>query len=125
MPSLQKIRFQKYDKYSNPVFIASSKKPDESKNYETLKDYAEKLEDKQYDTYLPIYNSQEYNYSSIRFCKSDKYKTLSPNAKYNIDYKIMIVTRDEKIYVNCYIQRIRMVEKAPKVSAEVGSELIL
>jgi hypothetical protein len=125
MPSLQKIRFQKYDKFSNPVFIVSSQKPDELENYKILKEYANKLEDKQYDTYLPIYNSTEYNYSSIRFGKSDKYKTLSPNAKYNIDYKIMTATRNDKIYVNCYIQKIRMVEKAPKVFEEVGNELIL
>ena len=66
---LQNLRFQKYDKYAHPIFIASNN-DEELENYTTLKHLAERIEEKQYDTFLPIYNSEEFNYSSIRFMKS-------------------------------------------------------
>ena len=102
--------------------IASSSKPNELQNYETLKDYAEKLENKDYGTYLPIFHSEQYNYSTIRFCKNEKFK-LEKNALYNVEYKITTITKNTKIYVNCHIQKCKMVGKAPV--EEIGEELEL
>ena len=111
MPIIQKIRFQKYDDYNNAIFIASSKKHEEVDNYNELKSLADKLEEKQYDTFMPIYHSTEYNYSTIRFKKNEKMR-LSKNATYNIDYKIKKITKDKKIYINCYIDKVKLVGKA-------------
>jgi len=123
MPSLKSIRFQKYDKFQNPVFIASSTKPDEKENYEVLKEYAEKLEDKDYGTYLPIFHSDQYNYATVRYKKNDKHTKLLPRATYNVDYKIKTITKDQKIYVNCFIERVRLVSKPPVI--DEGEELEL
>lgn len=114
---LKSIRFQKNDKFDNPIFIASSKHAGDSENFQILKDYAEKLEDKDYGTYLPIYHSELYNYTTIRFKKNARtQKDLIPNAKYNVDYRIKTVTKDSKIYVNCILEKIKMVENAPIVA---------
>lgn len=113
---LLRLRFQKYDKYENPIFIASSKMDIESENFQILKEYAEKLEEKDYDTYLPIYHSELYNYTTIRFKKNTKYqKDLIPNAKYNLNYRIKTVAKNSKIYVNCILEKLKMVENAPVV----------
>ena len=122
MYSLKSIRFQKTDKFNNIVMIASKSKPNELENYETLKKYAEKLENKDYGTYLPIYNSPQYNYSTIKFFKNEKYKFV-PNVLYDIDYKITTITKNSKIYVNCHIQKCKMVGKAP--ADAIGEELDL
>ena len=122
MPSLKSIRFQKYDAYNNAIFIASSKKPDEVDNYNELKSLADKLEEKQYNTFMPIYHSTEYNYSTIRFKKNEKMR-LSQNATYNVEYKIKKITKDNKIYINCYIDKIKLVGKA--VVQEEGEEIDL
>lgn len=110
MPSLKSIRFQKNDKFGNIVMIASNTKTEELENYEILKNYAEKLEEKQYDTYLPIFQSEEHNYSTIRFAKNPKHNLLT-NARYNIEYKIKTVAKNDKIYVNCHIEKLKMVAK--------------
>lgn len=121
---LLRLRFQKYDKYENPIFIASSQKATESENFNTLKEYAEKLEEKDYGTYLPIYHSELYNYTTIRFKKNTKYqKDLIPNAKYNVNYRIKTVVKDSKIYVNCILEKLKMVENAPVV--DEGEDLDL
>ena len=126
---LLRLRFQKYDKYDNPIFIASSPKANsnqagESENFQILKEYAEKLEEKDYGTYLPIYHSNLYNYATIRFKKNTKtQKDLIPNARYNVDYRIKTVAKDSKIYVNCILEKIKMVEQAPAV--EDGEDLDL
>lgn len=122
MPSLKSLRFQKFDKFQNPVFIASGTKDNEKMNYDTLKEYHEKLEDKDYGTFLPIYNSDEHNYTTIRFKKNDKYNP-KPRAKYDVDFKIKTITKNQKIYVNCYIERMKFVEKAEKI--DEGEELEL
>ena len=121
MPTIQNLRFQKCDKYSNPVFIASKIRPDELDNYNTLAEYAQKLEDKQYDTYMPIYKSVEFNFASLRIKKNDKCPKMIPRATYDLTFKIKTITRDEKTYVNCFIDKIKMNTKAPVI--EEGEEL--
>jgi hypothetical protein len=117
---IQNLRFQKYDRYGHPIFIASKT---ELENYTTLQNLAERLREKQYDTFLPIYNSIEFNYSSIRFMKNQKFANLIPSAKYDIDYKITTIIRNDKTHVNCFASVMRMVENAPIL--DEGEELIL
>ena len=73
--SFKSIRFHKYDKFNNSVFIASNTRPDEKENYDRLAEYAEKLEEKQYDTYLPIYKSVAHNFATVR-CKRFQYQDI-------------------------------------------------
>ena len=120
---LQSLRFKSYDKFGHPVFIASSSRPDESENYETLKGYAEKLVEKEYDTFLPIYSSEQFSYASIRFMKNIKHKNLIPDAKYDVEYKIRTINKNGRIFVNCTAERFKMVAKAPEI--EIGEELEL
>ena len=117
---LHNLRFQKYDKYAHPIFIASNN-DEELENYTTLKDLAERIEEKQYDTFLPIYNSEEFNYSCIRFMKNTKLSNLVPNARYNIDYKITTITKNNRIFVNCHAAVMRMITKPP--IEDIGAEL--
>ena len=119
---LHNLRFQKYDKYAHPIFIASNN-DEEVENYTSLKDLAERIEEKQYDTFLPIYNSEEFNYSSIRFTKNTKFSNLVPNARYNIDYKITTITKNNRIFVNCHAAVMRMIAKPP--IEDIGAELEL
>ena len=122
MPVLKSIRYQKNDKFNNIVMIASKSKPHELENYETLKKYAEKLEEKNYETYLPIFNSEQYNYSTIKLFKNEKFKFV-PNVLYDVDYKITTIAKNSKIYVNCHIQKCKTVGKAP--ADDIGEELDL
>ena len=123
MPQLTNIRFQKLDKYSCPVFIASNKREDEKENYEILADLAQKLSEKQYDTYLPIFKSVEHNFCSIRFKKTDRQTKLVQRATYDINYKIRIATRDGKIYANCFVDKLKMNQQPP--IEDLGEELEL
>ena len=117
MPSLKSVRFQKNDKFNNIVMIASKDKPTEIENYEILKTYAEKLENKDYGTYLPIFHSPIHNYATIRFFKNEKFKMI-PNALYDLEYKITTLAKKAKIYVNCHIIKCKMVGKAPEIIEE-------
>ena len=122
MPNLKSIRFLKNDKFNNIVMIASKSKPTEIENYDKLKSYYEKLIEKNYETYLPIFNSVENNYSTIKFFKNEKYKFVS-NVLYDVEYKITTIAKNSKIYVNCHIQKCKMVGKAP--ADDIGEELDL
>jgi hypothetical protein len=117
---LQNLRFQKFDKFEHPIFIASNT-PEELENHTTLKDLAERLIEKQYDTFLPIYNSEEFNYSSIRFMKNSKHSNLVPNARYDIEYSVRTVTKTDRIFVNCHASFIKMKKNAPV--EDIGEEL--
>jgi hypothetical protein len=115
---IQNLRFQKLDAYKNSVFIAGK----DEENFKTLSELAQKLHEKKYDTFLPIYSSVEFNYSTIRFTKNTKY-TLIPNAKYEIEFTIRAAVKHERTYVNCVIKTLRMTEKPPEI--DYGEELEL
>ena len=86
MPSLT-LRFQKFDAYNNAIFIASSTKENETETYNKLKSYYEKIFPLT-DTFLPIYDSLEYNYATIRFKKDTKHCHLKENSIYIIDFEL-------------------------------------
>lgn len=116
MHSLKSIRFQKFDQYQNPVFIASSNKADEKEMYDLLKSYSDKLENQTYGTFLPIYSNEAYRYATIRFKKSQKYNKMTHGDRYDIEYSIKkkVKPEDGKTYINCYLNKMKLVSKAPK-----------
>ena len=105
MPKLSNIKFQKYSIIGNPVFIAR----EENENYYTIKDIADKLVVK-YSTFLPFYHNEQYNFSTIRFIKDSKFKP-EENCFYDIEYKVTQKTKDEKVFINCYIQKMKFISK--------------
>lgn len=126
MPVLKNIRFQKYDDYSNPVFMATSKE-DESANYETLKIYSEKLINREYGTFMPIYHNEEYEFSTIRFMKNSNFRPKN-NCVYDLDFTIKMKSVDKedgdeglktRTYINCYINSLKFVSKMEYDEGEV------
>ena len=121
---LSLIRFKKYDQFDNPVFIASLKSEvnaEENNNFNKLKKYHSKLENKQYDTFLPIYHNPEYGYCTIRFIKNNNPKSMglesafTTNSIYNIEYCIKKKNKNDKTYINCFINKATLVTKAEPV----------
>ena len=128
MPVLKNLRFNKFDKYDNPVYIASHKEKD---NYEDLKDKANKLEAKNLHTFLPIYHSEKFKFATIRFVKNFQkngdYIKPQPDCVYNIDHSIKTKTKEGdheegRTNVNCYINTITFVKK---LGRSEGDELEL
>lgn len=120
MPSLNSIRFQKFDKYSNPIFIVNSEK--EPVNFKRLTKYYTTLESKEYNTFLPIYSNEENKYATIRFKKnSSKYPNFTKNNVYDIKYSIKQKEHEGKTYVNCYINSLKLVSRAPKI--DLGQDI--
>lgn len=105
------LRYQKQDDYSNCIFIASQKY--EPVVYKTLAKYSKKLVDKEYDTFIPIFHNNVFEYCTIRFKNIDM--KLSKNATYAVTFEITKKERKGKIYVNCYTQSVKLVKPAPKI----------
>ena len=122
MPSINSIRFSKYDKFNNIIFIT---KPDEKENFEKLTKNYNKLRLKNYNTFLPIYASS--GYASIRFKKNDKITNLQNRACYDLEYTIKKKDfqkfGEDKSYVSCYLTKCRQVTKAEPI--EMGEDLDL
>ena len=106
MPVLKSIRFQKLDKYDNPVFIVNQM---EKENYKDLVEKAQQLQDKNFDTFLPIYHSEQYAYATIRFVKC--HVIPDPDCVYDIDYVITTKKKDDRTYVNCHMNDLTFVKK--------------
>ena len=100
------LRFHKYDKFKNPVFIASLRKDAEIASFTKLRDYYEKIKDREYETSLPIYYDVFNQFTSVSFQYSGA--ALEPNATYSVDFNI-IKTKSSKIYVNFHINNIVLV----------------
>jgi hypothetical protein len=115
------LRFQKFDKFENPVFIA--KKVDLPESYEKLKKYHKKLEAKEYGTFLPIFEHEVYGYSTIRFYKNAKFSKFVESATYKIKFEISVKEKKGKHYVNCYIKSVKFVSSAPVM--DIGEVLDL
>jgi hypothetical protein len=116
MPTLKSIKFSKNDQFGNFKFTTNT-----GLNYETLKDFSSKLVDKEYDSYLPIYHSVEYNYASIT-CKKNNKDKLFENSLYDLDFTIRTKKREGKTYIGCYINSCKLIEK---IVIDLGEELNL
>jgi hypothetical protein len=103
------IRFQKKDKFGNMVFIANEKA--EPKTFAKLTKYYKKL-NTDTKTFLPIYSCTENNYATIRF-KDNKSGDMCANDIYNIECSIKKVIKNNKEFINCYINKLTLVSKAP------------
>lgn len=100
------IRFQKFDKFNNPIFCASKDNPEEKETFKTLKQWYEKLDDKNYGTFLPVYSTNKF--ASIRFKSNSKYNHMTERNIYKVSFNMMINEREGKTYVNCYIENLKL-----------------
>ena len=116
--SFKNLKFQKYDQFSNFVFIAGEQTdPD---NYEKIKSMYDKLSNK-FETYLPVYHNEQYNYCTIRFQKYSIKQKLEEGATYNLEYSAHAVTKGDMKYVNIYAKNVKLNTKA--VEFDRGEEL--
>lgn len=111
MPEL-KLKFQKFDKFDNPVFICL--KSDIPESYTMLEKY-HKLLSKKVKTFLPIFAHKEHQYATIRFFKHRKYKKFVDGATYVINFNIAMKKKNEKNYINCFIQSVQFISKPEKI----------
>ena len=113
------LRFLKNDQFKNPIFIASSRKDTEIASFTKLREYYEQIRSYEFDTFIPIYYDVENQFASIRF--KHKGAQLEFGAVYSVDFKITKKEKLSKIYVNCYIDKIKLIAKAEKIDR--GEEL--
>ena len=116
--SFENLKFQKLDQFNNFVFIASEQSDPE--NYEKIKRIYEKLSSN-YETYLPVYHNEQYNYCTIRFQKFSIKQKLEQNSTYNLQYTVHAVTKGDMKYVNIYMKNVVLNTKA--VEFDRGEEL--
>ena len=113
MPTTLTLRFQKIDKFSNVIFIASGDKPEEKESFNLLTKFSKQLKSLNYDTFLPIYSSDnEFNYATVRTKKNLKYPNLVENSVYKITFDCKKRTKDDKNYINCYLRKLKLVKLA-------------
>ena len=118
------IRYQKLDSFCNFIFICD--KENETKNYDKLVKYTSQLKEKFPDHYLPLYYNEEYKYASVRLKKDTKIQMLKLNPNDLVDLSFNIKKKKGKegqIYVNCILEKIKLVKRAPPV--DEGSDVDL
>ena len=87
---LKNIKFFKFDKFDNPVFIANSTKdPD---NFKILKDVYDKVKLIGIDTFLPLY----YDYMTIMFKSNTSKSSFSNDYLFNITFELRVLKKDQK-----------------------------
>jgi hypothetical protein len=103
------LRFQKQSDYGDDIFICSNEREPEQEAFKKLKSVANQLT-KQFDTFLPVYHSEDYNYCSIRFKAGGK--SFKRGSLYNIKFDIKQKTKDDKKFVNCFVRSSKLIKSA-------------
>ena len=115
------IRFQKFDKFNNPIFCCNKENPEEKETFDTLKKWYNKLDDKCFGTFLPVYSTNKF--ASIRFKSNNKHNHMVERNVYKVVFNMRITERDGKTYVNCYIENLKLEKRGEP--ADMGKILDL
>jgi hypothetical protein len=107
------LRYQKQDDYGSQIFIVSPKYEQEKIGYGKLCVIAEKLKSLNFDTFLPVYSNEDRKYATIRF-KFYKGMKLNERNLYTVTFNAKQTEREEKTYINCMINTIKLHTKAPE-----------
>jgi hypothetical protein len=107
-----KLRYQKEDPYQNQIFIVSNKFNDELPAFEKLKNLESKLLEMDLGTFLPVYSNSELGYCTIRFKAYRGIKLVERNL-YTVKFVVKKSERDDKHYINCFVQDMKLLKKAP------------
>jgi len=127
MPTTLTLRYQKQTPYKENVFIAvaDGEHPEEENGHQKLSEISGTLKNAYPDLYLPTYAADEF--ASIRFKSPNNgypARKFYPGSLYEVSFVIKKkVGRDDKVYVNAFIDRARLVSKA--AAADDGEELEL
>jgi RNA binding exosome subunit len=105
------LRYQKPDPYGNEIFIVSNKYDNEKESYEKLKKLEAKLQEMNVGSFLPVYHNSELGYCTIRF-KFYKGQKLVERNIYSIKFVVKKSERDDSVYINCFVNNIKMYKKA-------------
>jgi hypothetical protein len=116
------LRFQKKDVYENSIFIAAASNPDEVEQYKTLNKFAKQLMSLDTKTFLPIFSNDEFQYSTIRCKKNSSFPNLVENSIYKISFDTKRKTKDDKVFINCYLRKLKLVKKAQVV--DLGDDIV-
>ena len=109
------LRFQKIDVYGNSIFIATANNPDEVDQYKTLDKCAKQLMSLDTKTFLPIFSNDEFQYATIRCKKNSSFPNLVENSYYKISFDTKKKSKDNKVFINCYLRKLKLVKKAAVV----------
>ena len=108
------LRFSKFDKFNQPVFLASSANaqlnPEELDSHRILSKWYTALDNKNFGTFLPIYVKNEF--ASIRFKHNQRFTHMKERDLYDVTFNMRTVVRDRKTYCNIYIDNLKLVKKA-------------
>ncbi len=75
-------------------------------------------------TFLPVYYNTSLNYATIRFrFYDDDMLKLIPRDIYTITFNIKKINKNNKEYINCFIERINLLKKADPVDTGTTLEL--
>ncbi len=107
------LRFKSYDKFSNPVFIASEKK--ECKAYKSLCSIEKKLKkiERLKDLFLPLYVSDEYDYATLRLWRERSLRDLEEGATYKLVFCFKEKKISERLVLAACCEKLKLMKKAP------------
>jgi hypothetical protein len=109
------LRYQKKDKFGSEIFIVSPKYDDELPAFEKLKKLETKLKELDLDTFLPVYYNDDLNYCTIRFKFLNSPVKLVERDLYTTCFVVKKSKRENKEYINCYVNKISLYKKAKPV----------
>ena len=125
MPTTLCLRFQKRDQYGHPIFIASSKDPEEKDQHATLSKFHRQLDSLDTGLFLPIFSSTEHEYATLKCKKNNNFCNLIAG---NI-YKVTFDTKKKKVdgettAINCHIRKLKFFKKGKPVDpSEEGDDI--
>ena len=122
MSTTLNLRFQKIDVYGNSIFIAASSNPEEVEQYEALDKCAKQLMRLDTKTFLPIFSNDEFQYATIRCKKNSSFPNLVENSIYKISFDTKRKSKDDKVFINCYLRKLKLVKKAEVV--DLGDDIV-
>ena len=119
---LSSIKFSKYDKFNNAVFVATNEH--NPLCFDIIKNCDNKLKELNFGSFLPTYVNEEYNYGTIRTFKNKKFN-LNEGYKYDISLIVKVKEKKGIKYVNIYIDKLKFVSKPKEIDEGEVLELDL
>ena len=102
------LRYSKNSEYGDHVFICTDDEeafPSEQEGFKELKRMSAKLNE-MFTTFLPVYHSEEHNYCSIRFQKTNS--KFHRRSLYKVSFDIKRKSKDGQEYCNAYIKKVKL-----------------
>lgn len=108
MVRIEYVKYKHTDAYKNHTFIVSQHFSPSS--FEYLKALSGKIDRMFPDSYNPVYYNDKFNYCIIHCLRDSSFK-FSENSIYDIEFDVRQKTVDDKVYVNCVLQKSRFIKR--------------